>query len=624
MKTISTRCEKDGMVYSMVFEGSFRKLKVHHLKVYLQGLTGIPAECQALEADGAVLHDDSSCRDAGIDDGALLMLRETGPAREDTRDVSLEERWRSSSSRSDCLVAVGQTFLAETTAEAYGGDAPRFECNPFLTACEKEGPTHSRSPRVAQPMFRHAAAAATSSPMPAPQLADVSQSTSAYYGGNTTGYSDAGPERGCWAASSDPQPLAHDDDDDDECYGTQPAAAGCGGGAMLAAHPGPAAPPGTPACFAEQAAACRGAAAFGAGAEQETSAYYGEQAPQRHCRWGNRSGEAERGYFSDSPAKGDDDGANPAAGERRRSGTAVPAALLPRGRADFDEDARGSVVCDAFACYEDVGDAGADGPIFAVDGCQPADHRETTWEDGYDDDDLSPSVYESVAPTDPDRDHHGAACRQRPPAKTLRGAFNAAAGSAHDSWHDQSDSTTVPTGHGRVARTCPPPSEATTASKHQQRPAARKKARADPVSTTIVAAATAVTAADSDDEPELVAVTPLDEPGDPPSSRPSILSSTGVLRAAAKRTADGLSCVSPLSEGRSVRSTYELKLKEDQADLIWQAETSKFEAHRALNDLALRRAASELEMKRKFVEQLDREVWLTVRVSLLSLIQRCV
>eukprot|EP00754_Rhynchopus_humris_P013002 Rhum_TRINITY_DN14312_c11_g1::Rhum_TRINITY_DN14312_c11_g1_i1::g.79352::m.79352 len=79
-KTIKTRCESDGMVYTMVFQGSLRKLCVRQLKHHLADLTRIDPALQRLFYNEAELHDAATCTEAGIRDNAILVLREWGSA----------------------------------------------------------------------------------------------------------------------------------------------------------------------------------------------------------------------------------------------------------------------------------------------------------------------------------------------------------------------------------------------------------------------------------------------------------------------------------------------------------------------------------------------------------------
>eukprot|EP01060_Flectonema_neradi_P037812 TRINITY_DN7728_c2_g1_i1.p2 TRINITY_DN7728_c2_g1~~TRINITY_DN7728_c2_g1_i1.p2 ORF type:complete len:597 (+),score=127.03 TRINITY_DN7728_c2_g1_i1:32-1822(+) len=75
-RTIKARCTKDGMVYSMGFEGSFRKLRILQLKQHLQDLTGIAVDQQELVFNGRVVNDGMSCRDLGMEDGSVITLNE--------------------------------------------------------------------------------------------------------------------------------------------------------------------------------------------------------------------------------------------------------------------------------------------------------------------------------------------------------------------------------------------------------------------------------------------------------------------------------------------------------------------------------------------------------------------
>ena len=76
-RTIKARCTKDGMVYSMGFEGSFRKLRIIQLKQHLRDLTGIAVEEQELVFKGGILKNEMTCKDFGIDDGSEITLNET-------------------------------------------------------------------------------------------------------------------------------------------------------------------------------------------------------------------------------------------------------------------------------------------------------------------------------------------------------------------------------------------------------------------------------------------------------------------------------------------------------------------------------------------------------------------
>ena len=67
--------EVDGMVYSLVFEGSLNKLSVKQLKRHLQDTTGLGVSRQILEYEGQVLSDLASCGSYGVTDGTLLTLR---------------------------------------------------------------------------------------------------------------------------------------------------------------------------------------------------------------------------------------------------------------------------------------------------------------------------------------------------------------------------------------------------------------------------------------------------------------------------------------------------------------------------------------------------------------------
>ena len=77
---IKTLNELDGMVYSLVFEGSLNRLSIRQLKQHLHEVTGIAVSGQVLLFEGVVLQDTASCGGCGIGGGALLSLRGVGGA----------------------------------------------------------------------------------------------------------------------------------------------------------------------------------------------------------------------------------------------------------------------------------------------------------------------------------------------------------------------------------------------------------------------------------------------------------------------------------------------------------------------------------------------------------------
>eukprot|EP01063_Lacrimia_lanifica_P034293 TRINITY_DN6310_c0_g1_i1.p1 TRINITY_DN6310_c0_g1~~TRINITY_DN6310_c0_g1_i1.p1 ORF type:complete len:466 (+),score=155.91 TRINITY_DN6310_c0_g1_i1:72-1400(+) len=64
----------DGMVYSLVFEGSVARLGVGALKRHLQATTGVPTGLQILEFHGEALEEGRTCGYYGLDDGCMLQL----------------------------------------------------------------------------------------------------------------------------------------------------------------------------------------------------------------------------------------------------------------------------------------------------------------------------------------------------------------------------------------------------------------------------------------------------------------------------------------------------------------------------------------------------------------------
>ncbi|KAJ9472295.1 hypothetical protein DIPPA_22925 [Diplonema papillatum] len=76
--TVRARNEMDGMIYSLVFEGSLQKLSTRQLKRHLEDTTGVPAKTQVLIVSGEVLHEDSCIAKCAVNGEVSVTLRARG------------------------------------------------------------------------------------------------------------------------------------------------------------------------------------------------------------------------------------------------------------------------------------------------------------------------------------------------------------------------------------------------------------------------------------------------------------------------------------------------------------------------------------------------------------------
>eukprot|EP01060_Flectonema_neradi_P033930 TRINITY_DN5813_c0_g1_i2.p1 TRINITY_DN5813_c0_g1~~TRINITY_DN5813_c0_g1_i2.p1 ORF type:complete len:432 (+),score=102.89 TRINITY_DN5813_c0_g1_i2:99-1394(+) len=72
--TIRVKNEIDGMIYTLVFEGSLEKLFVRQLKRHIQDTAGVLVSNQQLMMGRAELVDDKLCSEYGMRDGQILTL----------------------------------------------------------------------------------------------------------------------------------------------------------------------------------------------------------------------------------------------------------------------------------------------------------------------------------------------------------------------------------------------------------------------------------------------------------------------------------------------------------------------------------------------------------------------
>ena len=72
--TLRVKNEIDGMIYTLVFEGSLDKLFVRQLKRHIQDTAGVMVNLQLLMIAGRELVDDKLCSEYGMRDGQILTL----------------------------------------------------------------------------------------------------------------------------------------------------------------------------------------------------------------------------------------------------------------------------------------------------------------------------------------------------------------------------------------------------------------------------------------------------------------------------------------------------------------------------------------------------------------------